>query len=176
MARKVHWEYIYVVRDENGEEIAEVSTLEAALAMVGGNPSGGDAGCSMDQNNKAHQVPQSRDPNSSFLEPPQEPGPSAEPMIPIPRRLSSRRRRRTSFKLTMGQVEKMKNLFKKTQYPDVLARKELAQDLNVTKVKEKAWFVNQRAEERNSERSVMLQNIHPRIEKILLIVDRDDYP
>ncbi|XP_052615941.1 homeobox protein Rhox13-like [Peromyscus californicus insignis] len=131
MARKVHWQYIYVVRNENGEEIAEVSTLEAALAMVGGNPSGGDAGCIMELNNGVRQVRESqndseessRDPNASSSEPHQEePRPSAEPVIRIPRRRSSRRRRRTTLKFTLGQVEEMEKLFKETQYPDALAR------------------------------------------------------
>ncbi|XP_059106670.1 homeobox protein Rhox13-like [Peromyscus eremicus] len=185
MARKVQWQYIYIVRNENGEEIAEVSTLEAALAMVGDNPSGGDAGCLMELNNGVRHVRESqngseessRDANSSSSGPHQEePRPSAEPVIRIPRRRSSRRQRRTTLKFTLGQVEEMEKLFKETQYPDALARKELAKTLNVTEVKVKTWFVHRRAEERKSERRVVLQSIPPRIEKVLLIIDRDDYP
>ncbi|XP_059106695.1 homeobox protein Rhox13-like isoform X1 [Peromyscus eremicus] len=139
MARKVQWQYIYIVRNENGEEIAEVSTLEAALAM-------------------------------------EEPRPSAETVIRIPRRRSSRRRRRTTLKFTLGQVEEMEKLFKETQYPDALARKELAQALNIPEVKVKTWFVHRRAEERKSQRRVVVQSTRPRIEKVLLIIDRNDYP
>ncbi|XP_037054696.1 homeobox protein Rhox13-like [Peromyscus leucopus] len=168
MARKLYWRYIYVVRNENGEEIAEVPTLEAALAMVGGNSSGGDACCVMALNNGSHQVPESqndseessRDPNSSSSEPHQE-----EP-----------KRRRTTFQFTLGQVEEMEKIFKETQYPDALARKELANALNVTEVKVKTWFVNRRAEERKSARRVILQSIPPRIERVLLFRERDDNP
>ncbi|XP_037057623.1 homeobox protein Rhox13-like [Peromyscus leucopus] len=171
--------------NENGEEIAQVSTLEAALAMVGGNPSGGDACCVIDLNNGGRQVREgqndseesSRDPNSSSSEHHQEePRPSAEPVIRIPRRRSSRRRRRTTLQFTLGQVEEMEKMFKETQYPDALARKELAQVLNIPEVKVKTWFVHRRAEERRSERSVVLQSIPPRIEKVLILRDRDSYP
>ncbi|XP_037055348.1 homeobox protein Rhox13-like [Peromyscus leucopus] len=184
MACKLYWRYIYVVRNQNGEEIAEVPTLEAALAMVGGNPSGGDACCVMALNNGSCQVCEgqndseenSRDPNSSSSEHHHEdPGPSAEPVIRIPRRRSSRRHRRTTLQFTLGQVEEMEKMFKETQYPDALARKELAQALNVTEVKVKTWFVHRRAEERKSERSVVLQSIPPSIEEVLLLKERDDY-
>nr|XP_042125254.1 homeobox protein Rhox13-like isoform X2 [Peromyscus maniculatus bairdii] len=146
MAGKLYWRYIYIVRNENGEEIAEVPTLEAALEMVGGNSSGGDACCVMALNNGGHQVREgqnnseesSRDPNSSSSEPHQEePRPSAEHVIRVPRRRSSRRRRRTTFQFTLGQVEEMEKIFKETKYPDALARKELANALNVTEVKVK---------------------------------------
>ncbi|XP_052605450.1 homeobox protein Rhox13-like [Peromyscus californicus insignis] len=183
MARKVHWQYIYVVRNENGEEIAEVSTLEAALAMVGGNPSGGDAGCVMELNNGVRQVPESqndseessRDPNASSLEPHQEePRPSAEPVIRIPRRRSSRRRRRTTLKFTLGQVEEMEKLFKETQYPDALARKELAQALTIPEVKVKTWFNNKRAKQRASEKKVMLRSAPPGIQDHISMKDVEE--
>ncbi|XP_042125087.1 homeobox protein Rhox13-like isoform X2 [Peromyscus maniculatus bairdii] len=105
----------------------------------------------------------------------EEPRPSAEHVIRVPRRRSSRRRRRTTLQFTLGQVEEMEKMFKETQYPNSLARKELAKALNVTEVKVKTWFVHRRAEERKSERSVVLQSIPPRIEKVLLPRERDDY-
>ncbi|XP_037057647.1 homeobox protein Rhox13-like [Peromyscus leucopus] len=163
MARKLYWRYIYIVRNENGEEIAQVPTLEAALAMVGGNPSGGDACCVIDLNNGGRQVREGQND-------------SAEAVIRIPRRRSSQRRRRTTFKFTLWQVEEMEKLFKETKYPDALARKELAQALNIPEVKVKTWFVHRRAEERKRERSVVLQSIPPRIEKVILLRERDDNP
>ncbi|XP_076417865.1 homeobox protein Rhox13-like [Peromyscus maniculatus bairdii] len=150
-------------KNDTGEEMAQVPTLEAALAMVGGNPSGGDACCVIDLNNGGSQFSEGQND-------------SAEAVIRIPRRRSSRRQRRTTFQFTLGQVEEMEKMFKETQYPDALARKELAQTLNVTEVKVQTWFVHRRAEERKSERSVELQNIPPRIEKVLLPRERDDNP
>nr|XP_042125065.1 homeobox protein Rhox13-like [Peromyscus maniculatus bairdii] len=150
-------------KNDTGEEMAQVPTLEAALAMVGGNPSGGDACCVIDLNNGGSQFCEGQND-------------SAEAVIRIPRRRSSRRQRRTTFQFTLGQVEEMEKMFKETQYPDALARKELAQALSVTEVKVQTWFVHRRAEERKSERSVELQNIPPRIEKVLLPRERDDNP
>ncbi|XP_028749555.2 homeobox protein Rhox13-like [Peromyscus leucopus] len=150
-------------KNENSEEIAEVPTSDGALAMVGGNPSGGDACCVTAPNNGGHQVREGQND-------------SAETVIRIPRRRSSRRQRRTTFQFTLGQVEEMEKMFKETQYPDALARKELAQALNVTEVKVKTWFVHRRAEERKNERSVVLQSIPPRIEKVLLLREREDNP
>ncbi|XP_076418244.1 uncharacterized protein LOC143270876 [Peromyscus maniculatus bairdii] len=172
-------------KNENGEEIAEVSTLEATMAMVGGNPSGGDGCCEVELNNGGRQVREgqnnseesSMDPKSSSSEHHQEePRPSTEPVIRIPRRRSSQRRRRTTFKFTLWQVEEMEKLFKETKYPHALARKELAQVLNIPDVKVKTWFVHRRAEERKSEKSVVLQSIPSRIEKVLILRDRDSYP
>ncbi|XP_076417635.1 uncharacterized protein LOC143270674 [Peromyscus maniculatus bairdii] len=172
-------------KNDTGEEIAEVPTLEAALAMVGGNPSGGDACCIFELNNGSRQFREgqnnseenSRDPNSSSSEHHQEePRPATEPVIRIPRRRSSRRRRRTTLQFTLWQVEEMEKMFKETQYPHELARKELAQALNIPEVKVKTWFVHRRAEERKSERSVVLQSIPPRTEKVLILRDRDSYP
>ncbi|XP_076418033.1 homeobox protein Rhox13-like [Peromyscus maniculatus bairdii] len=150
-------------KNDTGEEIAQVPTLEAALAMVGGNPSGGDACCVIDLNNGGSQFGEGQND-------------SAEAVIRIPRRRSSRRQRRTTFQFTLGQVEEMEKMFKETQYPDALARKELAQALSVTEVKVQTWFVHRRAEERKSERSVELQSIPPSIEKVLLPGERDDNP
>ncbi|XP_076419047.1 rhox homeobox family member 1-like [Peromyscus maniculatus bairdii] len=124
MARKLYWRYIYIVRNENGEEMAQVPTLEAALAMVGGNPSGGDAGCVTALNNEGRLFRGGQ--NNS-----------AEAVIRIPRRRSSQRRRRTTLQFTLWQVEEMEKMFKETQYPDALARKELAQALNIPEVKVK---------------------------------------
>ncbi|XP_028711825.1 homeobox protein Rhox13-like [Peromyscus leucopus] len=156
MARKLYWRYIYIVRNENGEEIAQVPTLEAALAMVGGNPSGGDAGCVTALNNSGSQF--------------------REAVIRIPRRRSSQRRRRTTLQFTLWQVEEMEKMFKETKYPDALTRKELAQALNIPEVKVKTWFVHRRAEEKKRERSVVLQSIPPRIEKVILLREREGNP
>ncbi|XP_076417822.1 homeobox protein Rhox13-like isoform X1 [Peromyscus maniculatus bairdii] len=172
-------------KNDTGEEIAEVPTLEAALAMVGGNPRGGDACCVFELNNGGSQFREgqknseenSRDPNSSSSEHHQEePRHSTEPVIRIPRRRSSRRHRRTTLQFTLWQVEEMEKMFKETQYPHVLARKELAQALNIPEVKVKTWFVHRRAEERKSERSVGLQSIPPRTENLFILRDRDSYP
>ncbi|XP_076418345.1 homeobox protein Rhox13-like isoform X2 [Peromyscus maniculatus bairdii] len=106
----------------------------------------------------------------------EEPRHSTEPVIRIPRRRSSRRHRRTTLQFTLWQVEEMEKMFKETQYPHVLARKELAQALNIPEVKVKTWFVHRRAEERKSERSVGLQSIPPRTENLFILRDRDSYP
>nr|XP_042126314.1 homeobox protein Rhox13-like [Peromyscus maniculatus bairdii] len=109
--------------------------------MVGGNPSGGYACCNIDLNNQGRQVREGQNY-------------SAEAVIRIPRRRSSQRRRRTTFKFTLWQVEEMEKLFKETKYPDTLARKELAQALNIPEVKVKTWFIHRRAEERKRERGL----------------------
>ncbi|XP_076418070.1 homeobox protein Rhox13-like isoform X2 [Peromyscus maniculatus bairdii] len=157
-------------KNDTGEEIAEVPTLEAALAMVGGNPRGGDACCVFELNNGSRQFREgqnnseenSRDPNSSSSEHHQEePRPSTEPVIRIPRRHSSRRHRRTTLQFTLWQVEEMEKMFKETKYPHALARKELAQALNIPEVKVKDWFGTRRASFRRINRMVMLINAPP---------------
>ena len=60
----------------------------------------------------------------------------------------SSKRDRTTF--THKQLEILEDLYKKTNYPDIFAREEVALKCNLAESKVIIWFKNRRAKERNS--------------------------
>ncbi|XP_060148965.1 homeobox protein ESX1-like [Globicephala melas] len=79
------------------------------------------------------------------------------------------RRRGPRARFTQAQVQDLEHVFQRTQYPNMLMRKELARRLGVTEARVWAWFKSRRAKCRRHQRALMLRNV-PHVSVVPLAV------
>ncbi|XP_027287842.2 LOW QUALITY PROTEIN: homeobox protein ESX1 isoform X2 [Cricetulus griseus] len=89
--------------------------------------------------------------------PPPQPPPPQPPLQPQPQ--PKRRRYRISF--TPLQLRELEACFQRIQYPDVLARMNLAQRLGLPESRVQIWFQNRRAKWRQLHRAHIYRNMIP---------------
>ncbi|KAB1253080.1 Homeobox protein ESX1 [Camelus dromedarius] len=134
---------------------ADLMNREGTMHQEGyGNLEGGGGG----------QEPEQRPP-----EEPRQAAAAAE--APRPRNPQRRRVQRHNF--TQSQLQELEGLFQRTQYPDILTRRELARRIDVTETRVQVWFKNRRAKYRRNVRAAMRQDAPPANLDYLVIITQE---
>ncbi|XP_038171772.1 homeobox protein Rhox13-like [Arvicola amphibius] len=186
MVQKLYYEHKYYTLQDCKEEIVNEngvvpSTSAAAMEADGGHSGGfigrlnfkiyessqGQDSESVSEESDANVRESSSHPDSSLELDPEELNTSVAGVARIPR---SHRGCHNLFHFIPRQIKKMERVFKKSQYPDLAAREELARALKVPEAKLKVWFANRRAKERKKATLVHLENTPP-VQDIIILRD-----
>ncbi|XP_057646196.1 homeobox protein Rhox13-like [Chionomys nivalis] len=189
MVQKLYYEHKYYTLQDYEEEIVYENGVVASTSTVAmeadGGHSGGPIGCPYvriyesnqgqdserdSEESDANVRESSSHPDSSLELDPEELNTSEADVARVPQRHLGRQ---NLFRFTPHQMKKMESVFKKSQYPDLAAREELARALKVPEVKLKVWFAKRRAKERKKETLVLIEHTPP-VEDIIILRDIEE--
>ncbi|XP_038171767.1 homeobox protein Rhox13-like [Arvicola amphibius] len=183
MDQKLYYEQDY--KEEIVNENGVVPSTSAAAMEADGGHSGGFIGRlnfkiyessqgqdseSVSEESDANVRESSSHPDSSLELDPEELNTSVAGVARIPQRHLGCQ---NLFRFSPHQIRKMECVFKKSQYLDLAARKELARALKVPESKLKVWFANRRAKERKKATLVLIESTPPVQDIILRDVEED---